>query len=122
MLENFEAGQSGWCYYGCSECTISVALKDGKLRCFANHETDEPVPRYKLEVLGVDGKFRARFLFWDNNCVKLIEKSALELKRQLIKKELAIRVVFQPKYGSLSVVRFRDNEESCKKIKENLKS
>ncbi|KAI5440175.1 hypothetical protein KIW84_025496 [Lathyrus oleraceus] len=40
--------------------------------------------RYKLEVLGVDGKFRARFVFWDIDCVKLMGKSSLEPKRQLI--------------------------------------
>lgn len=44
MLVNFEASQSGWYYDGCGACTKSVALKDRNLKCFANHETDEPVP------------------------------------------------------------------------------
>ncbi|KAI5438086.1 hypothetical protein KIW84_023995 [Lathyrus oleraceus] len=96
--------------------------------------------RYKLEVLGVDGKFREIFVLWNNDCVKLMGKFVLKLKRQLIeageynpfefpypldailKKELTIRVFFQPKYGRLSVVGFRDNKESRKKIRDNLKS
>lgn len=40
--------------------------------------------RYKHEVMGVDGKFKAKFVFWDNNCVKLMGKSVIELKRELI--------------------------------------
>ncbi|KAI5422738.1 hypothetical protein KIW84_045960 [Lathyrus oleraceus] len=135
ILENFEVGQFGWYYDGCGECTKSVAVKDGKLKCFSDHETDELV-----QVLGVDGKFKSSFIFWDNDCVKLIGKSVLELKRELteagednplefpypldatLKKELTIRVVFQPKYGRLYVVGFRDNEESHKKIRDNFKS
>ncbi|XP_050918892.1 uncharacterized protein LOC127136373 [Lathyrus oleraceus] len=50
VLENFEVGQSGWYYDGCGESTRSVALKDGKLKCFANHGTDEPVPRCLFEL------------------------------------------------------------------------
>ncbi|XP_050916236.1 uncharacterized protein LOC127131354 [Lathyrus oleraceus] len=84
ILENFEVGQSECYYDGCSEFTRSAALKYEKLKCFTNHETDKPIPRYKLEVLGMDGKFRARFVFWDNDCVKLMGKFSLELKRELI--------------------------------------
>lgn len=40
--------------------------------------------RYKLEILGIDGKFKARFVFWDSDCVKLIGKSALQMKTELI--------------------------------------
>ncbi|CAI8585937.1 unnamed protein product [Vicia faba] len=43
-----------------------------------------PVPRYKLEVLVVDGKYKAIFIFWDGDCVKLIGKSALQMKSELI--------------------------------------
>lgn len=39
---------------------------------------------YKLEVLGVDGKFKSRFIFGDYDCVKLIGKSPLKLKTKLI--------------------------------------
>lgn len=43
ILGKFDVGQSGWYYDGCGKCTKSVTLKDGKLKCFANHETDEPI-------------------------------------------------------------------------------
>lgn len=43
-LDKLEVGQFGWYYDGCSQCTKSVSLKDGKLRCFLNHDTDELVP------------------------------------------------------------------------------
>ncbi|KAI5411877.1 hypothetical protein KIW84_056806 [Lathyrus oleraceus] len=139
-LEKFEVGNSGWYYDGCAECTKSVAVKDGKLKCYANHISSEPVPRYKLEVLGVDGKFKSRFVFWDSDCFKLIGKSALQMKNELVeagednplefpfgldamlKKELAIRAVFQPKFNRLSVISFKDDEDSRKKVKDTFKS
>ncbi|KAI5411958.1 hypothetical protein KIW84_056865 [Lathyrus oleraceus] len=139
-LEKFEVGNSGWYYDGCAECTKSVAIKDGKLKCYANHISSEPVPRYKLEVLGVDGKFKSRFVFWDSDCFKLIGKSALQMKNELVeagednplefpfgldamlKKELAIRAVFQPKFNRLSVISFEDDEDSRKKVKDTFKS
>lgn len=40
--------------------------------------------RYKLEVLGFDGKFKSRFVFWDSDCFKLIGKSALQMKNELV--------------------------------------
>ncbi|KAI5430223.1 hypothetical protein KIW84_034703 [Lathyrus oleraceus] len=91
ILENFEVGQSECYYDGCSEFTRSAALKYEKLKCFTNHETDKPIPRYKLEVLGMDGKFRARFVFWDNDCVKLMGKFSLELKRELIEIQMNVK-------------------------------
>ncbi|KAI5386842.1 hypothetical protein KIW84_073111 [Lathyrus oleraceus] len=139
-LEKFEVGNSGWYYDGCAECTKSVAVKDGKRKCYANHISSEPVPRYKLEVLGVDGKFKSRFVFWDSDYFKLIGKSALQMKNELVeagednplefpfgldamlKKELAIRVVFQPKFNRLSVISFKDDEDSRKKVKDTFKS
>ncbi|CAI8597213.1 unnamed protein product [Vicia faba] len=139
-LNKFEAGQAGWYYDGCGVCTKSVSLKKGNLKCYANHITTETVPRYKLEIMGIDGKFKARFIFWDNDCVKLIGKSALQINTELIeegednpwefpyeldallKKELAIRAVFQPKFGRLSVIGFKDDEETRKKIRDNFKS
>ncbi|KAI5424715.1 hypothetical protein KIW84_030776 [Lathyrus oleraceus] len=139
-LEKFEVGNSGWYYDGCAECTKSVVVKDGKLKCYANHISSEPVPRYKLEVLGVDGKFKSRFNFWDSDCFKLIGKYALQMKNELVeagednplefpfgldamlKKELAIRAVFQPKFNRLSVISFKDDEDSRKKVKDTFKS
>ncbi|CAI8604003.1 unnamed protein product [Vicia faba] len=113
-LEKFECGQSGWYYDGCVDCTKSVTLKDGKLTCYSKHASAEAVPRYVLEVLSSDGKFKYKFIFWDVDCVKLIGKSSLQIKMDLIEsgdydplefpyeldailqKELAIRVVFHP--------------------------
>ncbi|XP_058722223.1 uncharacterized protein LOC131594145 [Vicia villosa] len=139
-LEKFEAGQSGWYYDGCVDCTKSVSLKDGKLICYAKHISAEPVPRYKLEIMAVDGKYKSRFIFWDGDCVSLIGKSALQMKNDLIeagednplefpyaldailKKELAIRAVFQPNKGRLSVISFKTDEDIRKKIRASFSS
>ncbi|CAI8588969.1 unnamed protein product [Vicia faba] len=83
-LDKFEAGQSGWYYDGCVDCTKSASLHDGKLVCYSKHISPEPVPRYKLKVLAVDGKYKATFIFWDGDCIKLIGKSALQMKDELI--------------------------------------
>ncbi|CAI8590568.1 unnamed protein product [Vicia faba] len=138
-LEKFECGQSGWYYDGCSECTKSVTLKDGKFMCYSKHISSEPVPRFKLEVLASDGKLKYKFVFWDVDCVKLIGKSALQMKLDLmetgdfdplefpyeldvmLKKELAIRAVFQPNKASLSVIGFKADEVLRTKIKEMFK-
>lgn len=40
----------------------------------------------------------------------------------ILKKELAIRAVFQPKYGRLSVIGFRDDDEARRKIQGNFKT
>ncbi|XP_058751685.1 uncharacterized protein LOC131624788 [Vicia villosa] len=139
-LDKFEAGQAGWYYDGCVECTRSVTLKEGKLTCYAKHISAEPVPRFKLEVLAVDGKFNAKFIFWDSDCVKLIGKTALQMKMDLIddgednplewpyhldailKKELAIRAVYQPTNSRLSVVGFKTDKDTRQKIRECFKS
>ncbi|CAI8601111.1 unnamed protein product [Vicia faba] len=138
-LEKFECGQSGWYYDGCSECTKSVTLKDGKFMCYSKHISSEPVPRFKLEVLASAGKLKYKFIFWDVDCVKLIGKSALQMKLDLmetgdfdplefpyeldvmLKKELAIRAVFQPNKASLSVIGFKADEVLRTKIKERFK-
>lgn len=50
-LDKFEAGQAGWYYDGCGVCTKSVSLKEGKLKCYANHITTETetVPRCVIQ-------------------------------------------------------------------------
>ncbi|XP_058767361.1 uncharacterized protein LOC131641053 [Vicia villosa] len=138
-LDKFDAGQMGWYYDGCVECTRSVTVKDGKLKCFKEHISPEPVPRYKLDITAIDGSSKAKFVFWDTDCVKLIRKSALQMKMDLtqsadydplefpyepdsiLKKELAIRAVYQPKNGRLSVIGFKTDEDVRNKIKEIFK-
>ncbi|XP_058774373.1 uncharacterized protein LOC131648653 [Vicia villosa] len=138
-LDKFDAGQMGWYYDGCVECTRSVTAKDGKLKCFKDHISPELVPRYKLDITAVDGSSKAKFVFWDTNCVKLIGKSALQMKMDLtqsvdydplefpyeldsiLAKELAIRAVYQPKNGRLSVIGFKIDEDVRNKIKESFK-
>ncbi|XP_058783301.1 uncharacterized protein LOC131657975 [Vicia villosa] len=84
--------------------------------------------KYKLDITAVDGSSKAKFVFWDTDCVKLIGKSALQMKMDLtqfvdydplefpyeldsiLKKELAIRVVYQPKNGRLSTSKLRAPE------------
>ncbi|XP_058776864.1 uncharacterized protein LOC131651213 [Vicia villosa] len=142
-LDKFDVGQSGWYYDGCVDRTKSVTLRDGKLECYAKHISPSPVPRllqFKLEILVVDGKCTAKFIFWDVDCVKLVGKSAAEiingLKRtgeydplefpyeldSILKRELAIRAVFQPKNGRLSVIGFRDDPETRNKVKDNFRA
>ncbi|XP_058764028.1 uncharacterized protein LOC131637462 [Vicia villosa] len=139
-LDKFDVGQSGWYYDGCVDCTKSVTLRDGKLECYSKHISPFPVPRFKLEILAVDGKCNAKFIFWDVDCVKLVGKSAAEiingLKRSgeydplefpyeldsILKRELAIRAVFQPKNGRLSVIGFRDDPETRSGVKENFRA
>ncbi|XP_058775559.1 uncharacterized protein LOC131649821 [Vicia villosa] len=129
----------GWYYDGCVECKRSVTAKDGKLKCFKEHISPESVPRYKLDITAVDGSSKAKFVFWDTDCVKLIGKSALQMKMDLtqsndydplefpyeldsiLKKELAIRAVYQPKNGRLSVVGFKTDKDVRNKIKESFK-
>ncbi|XP_058779322.1 uncharacterized protein LOC131653249 [Vicia villosa] len=138
-LDKFDAGQMGWYYDGCVECTRSVTAKDGKLKCFKEHISPEPVPQYKLDITAVDGSSKAKFVFWDTDCVKLIGKSALQMKMDLtqsgdydplefpyeldsiLKNELAIRAVYQPKNGRLSVIGFKTDEYVRNKIKDNFK-
>ncbi|XP_050919055.1 uncharacterized protein LOC127136552 [Lathyrus oleraceus] len=100
ILDKYEVDKFRWYYDGCGQCTKSVLLKNGKLKCFSNHETDEPVPLYKLEVQAINRKCRARFVFWDIDYVgednPLVYPYALD---EMLKKELTIRVVFQSKYG-----------------------
>ncbi|XP_058783603.1 uncharacterized protein LOC131658312 [Vicia villosa] len=128
-LDKFDAGQMGWYYDDCVECTRSVTAKDGKLKCFKEHISPEPVPRYKLNITTVDGSSKAKFVFWDTDCVKLIGKSALQMKMDLtqsgdydplefpyeldsiLKNELAIRAVYHPKNGRLSVIGFKTDED-----------
>ncbi|XP_058741374.1 uncharacterized protein LOC131613746 [Vicia villosa] len=121
-LDKFDAGQMGWYYDGCVECTRSVTAKDGKLKCFQDHISPEPVPRYKLDITAVDGSSKAKFVFWDTDCS--VDYDPLEFPYELdsiLEKELAIRAVYQPKNGRLSVIGFKTDEDVRNKINESFK-
>ncbi|KAI5425539.1 hypothetical protein KIW84_031367 [Lathyrus oleraceus] len=92
--------------------------------------------KYKLEVHAFDSKHKAKFIFWDNDCAKLFGISVVDLKTKLVEageddplefpypldsmlnKELAIRAIYQPKFDILSIVGFKDCEDSIKKLKD----
>ena len=56
-------------------------------KCFIDDNLyfDHTSYRFKLEVLASDGKLKYKFVFWDVDCVKLIGKSALQMKLDLMK-------------------------------------
>ncbi|XP_058760558.1 uncharacterized protein LOC131633902 [Vicia villosa] len=114
-LDKFDVGQSGWYYDGCVDCTKSVTLRDGKLQCYAKHISPSPMPRFKLEILAVDGKCNAKFIFWDVDCVKLVGKSATEIINGLK------RSCIPTQNGRLSVIGFRDDPETRSRVKENFR-
>lgn len=39
--------------------------------------------RFKFEVQAVDNKYKVKFVFWDSDYVKMIEKTILEFKNEL---------------------------------------
>ncbi|XP_058741079.1 uncharacterized protein LOC131613425 [Vicia villosa] len=97
-LDKFDAGQMGWYYDGCVECTRSVTAKDGKLKCFKEHISPEPVPRYKLDITAVDGSSKSG----DYDPLEFPYELDSILKNELISKLQAPEPLSQDDMNSIS--------------------
>lgn len=84
-IKKLNATRHGWLYDGCNECTKSVRMDGGKLKCTSDHVNEKPLPRYKVEVQAVHNSDKARFLFWDAQCAEILKISAADLRAHMIK-------------------------------------
>jgi len=46
-IKKLNATRHGWLYDGCNECTKSVRMDGGKLKCTSDHVNEKPLPRYE---------------------------------------------------------------------------
>ncbi|PNY13751.1 hypothetical protein L195_g010417, partial [Trifolium pratense] len=102
--------------------------------CGDGHETEAEILRYKLDVEVGDGDVKATFVFWDRECEQLIGKSATVLHAQMLQdgimdpldypedidlmtvKKLAVKVKWQPKWKTGSVIQINQGDEFINEI------
>ncbi|CAJ2632103.1 unnamed protein product [Trifolium pratense] len=126
--------KNGWYYMTCFRCPKQCFGAAPPFICGDGHETEAEILRYKLDVEVGDGDVKATFVFWDRECEQLIGKSATVLRAQMLQdgiidpldypedidlmtvKKLAVKVKWQPKWKTGSVIQINQGDEFINEI------
>ncbi|XP_045831696.1 uncharacterized protein LOC123923096 isoform X3 [Trifolium pratense] len=124
----------GWYYLTCFKCPKQCFGEAPPYKCGDQHETQTEILRYKLDVEVGDGQAKATFVFWDRECEQLIGKSALVLRSEMLAdgihdpldypedidliagKTLAVKVKWQPKWKTGSVIQINQADDFINEI------
>ncbi|KAG4963413.1 hypothetical protein JHK85_040866 [Glycine max] len=120
-----------WCYPACGQCYKKADMQTVPLTCPCVKENDQPVLRYRVEVMVNHKGEQTKFLIWDRECAQLIGQSADEvnmLKIDVIDGDvdlnaspqaldrllgcfLAFKVKVQPRFKNSVVLKYSDESE-----------
>ncbi|KAL2958295.1 hypothetical protein AAZX31_18G200400 [Glycine max] len=79
-----------WCYLACGQCYKKADIEIVSFTCSCGKENDQPVLRYRVEVMVNHKGEQTKFLIWDRECAQLIGQSADEVSR--LKIELCCKI------------------------------
>eukprot|EP00256_Glycine_max_P057226 XP_014624968.2 uncharacterized protein LOC106796612 [Glycine max] len=68
-----------WCYPACGQCYKKADMQIVPFTCPCGKENDQPVLRYRVEVMVNHKGEQTKFLIWDPECAQLIGQSAEHL-------------------------------------------
>ncbi|KAG5110863.1 hypothetical protein JHK82_040086 [Glycine max] len=118
-----------WCYPACGQCYKKDDMLTVPLTCPCVKENDQPVLRYRVEVMVNHKGEQTKFLIWDRECAQLIGQSADEVNRlkiddgdvdlnaspqaldRLLGCFLAFKVKVQPRFRNSVVLKYSDESE-----------
>ncbi|KAG5052258.1 hypothetical protein JHK87_004456 [Glycine soja] len=113
-----------WCYPACVQCHRKIDIETGPFTCGCGKDNDQPVLRYRVEVMVSQNNDSSKFLLWDRECVELISQIADEVNRvkiedgdvdlnaspqaldRLLGYVLAFKVRIQSKFRNVVVLRY----------------
>eukprot|EP00256_Glycine_max_P063748 XP_014633650.1 replication protein A 70 kDa DNA-binding subunit B isoform X8 [Glycine max] len=70
-----------WCYPACVQCHRKTDIQTGPFTCGCGKNNDQPVLRYRVEVMVSQNNDSSKFLLWDRECAELIGQTADEVNR-----------------------------------------
>ncbi|KAL5154482.1 Replication protein A DNA-binding subunit B [Glycine soja] len=65
-----------WCYPACAQCHRKTDIQTGPFTCGCGKDNDQPVLRYRVEVMVTQNNESGKFLLWDRECAELIGQTA----------------------------------------------
>lgn len=65
-----------WYYPACAQCHRKTDIQTGPFTCGCDKDNDQPVLRYRVEVMVTQNNESGKFLLWDRECAKLIGQTA----------------------------------------------
>ncbi|KAL3027376.1 hypothetical protein AAZX31_03G048500 [Glycine max] len=118
-----------WCYPACDQCYKKDDIETVPFTCPCGKENDQPVLRYRVEVMVNHKGEQTKFLIWDRECAQLIGQSADEVNRlkiedgdvdlnaspqaldRLLGCFLAFKVKVQPRFRNSIVLKYSDESD-----------
>ncbi|KAH1249166.1 hypothetical protein GmHk_05G012588 [Glycine max] len=66
---------------GISEVDLRTDIQTGPFTCGCGKDNDQPVLRYRVEIMVTQNNESSKFLLWDRECVELIGETADDVNR-----------------------------------------
>ncbi|KAL5137210.1 Replication protein A DNA-binding subunit B [Glycine soja] len=116
-----------WCYPACVQCHRKTDIQTGPFTCGCGKDNDQPVLRYRVEVMVTQNNESNKFLLWDRECAELIGETADDVNRvkiedgdldlnaspqaldKLLGHVLAFKVRIQSKFKNAVVLRYSND-------------
>ncbi|KAG5077220.1 hypothetical protein JHK82_055915 [Glycine max] len=70
-----------WCYPACVQCHRKTDIQTGPFTCGCGKDNDQPVLRYRVEVMVTQNNESSKFLLWYRECAELIGETADDVNR-----------------------------------------
>ncbi|KAH1060618.1 hypothetical protein GYH30_004202 [Glycine max] len=118
-----------WCYLAWGQCYKKADMQTVPFTSLCGKENDQPVLRYRVEVMVNHKGEQTKFLIWDRESAQLIGQSADEVNRLKIEDRdvdlnaspqaldkllgcfLAFKVKVQPRFGNFVVLKYSDESD-----------
>ncbi|RZC27727.1 hypothetical protein D0Y65_000005, partial [Glycine soja] len=118
-----------WCYPACDQCYKKVDIEIVPFTCLCGKENDQPVLRYRVEVMVNHKGEQTKFFIWDREYAQLIGQSADEVNKlkiedgdvdlnvspqaldRLLGCFLAFKVKVQPRFRNSVVLKYSDESD-----------
>ncbi|KAL3033747.1 hypothetical protein AAZX31_02G153600 [Glycine max] len=118
-----------WCYLAWGQCYKKADMQTVPFTCLCGKENDQPVLRYRVEVMVNHKGEQTKFFIWDRESAQLIGQSADEVNRLKIEDRdvdlnaspqaldkllgcfLAFKVKVQPRFGNFVVLKYSDESD-----------
>ncbi|KAG5028775.1 hypothetical protein JHK87_012289 [Glycine soja] len=115
---------NSWCYLAYLQCHRKTDIQTGPFTCGCGKDNDQPVLRYRVEVMVTQNNESSKFLLWDRECAELIGQIANDVNKvkiedgdldlngspqaldKLLGHVLAFKVRIQSKFKNVVVLRY----------------
>ncbi|KAG4383168.1 hypothetical protein GLYMA_13G025000v4 [Glycine max] len=70
-----------WCYPACAQCHRKTDIQTGPFTCGCGKDNDQPVLRYRVEIMVTQNNESGKFLLWDCEYAEFIGQTADDVNR-----------------------------------------